>query len=186
MGLFNPAIPTQIFTKSRNPDGYFQHPASRIPWTRSIPNLTPILLKNPESRPSNNGNTGSRKTCWGPSTATTRSATTMYLHHHGSRSRQSYHGGFGNQPLLDLLLNESQNQRYDYCVHHYPRNNPMRKTQILCRISDRVTLGNLSDRKGKGSKNVTWKLNSSGSKLWHSFSISFNLSSVEEFSGVEF
>ena len=106
--------------------------------------------------------------------------TTMYLRHHGSRSRQSYHGGSGNQPLWDLLLNESQNQRYDYCVHHYLRNNPMRKTQILCRISDRVTLGNLSNHEGKGSENVTWKLNSGGSKLYHSYSISFNLSSVEE------
>ena len=76
----------------------------------------------------------------------------MYLRHHGSRSRQSYHGGSGNQPLWDLLLNESQNQRYDYCVHHYLRNNPTRKTQILCRISDRVTVRSLNDHEGKGSE----------------------------------
>ena len=101
----------------------------------------------------------------------------MYLRHHGSRSRQSYHGGSGNQPLWDLLLNESQNQRYDYCVHHYPRNNPMRKTQILCWISDQVTFRELKrpqrQRQQKRHLKIEFGL--------QTLAPLFYLSSVEEF-----
>ena len=39
--------------------------ASRIPCILSIPNLTLILLENPESRPSNKANPGSRETLRG-------------------------------------------------------------------------------------------------------------------------
>lgn len=39
--------------------------ASRIPCILSIPNLTLILLENPESRPSNKANPGSRETLKG-------------------------------------------------------------------------------------------------------------------------
>lgn len=161
--LFNLVIPTQILAQSRDPNGYCRHPASperdqsRIspPFCLRIPNPELQITEIPDPE----------KPVGDPQRPLHARLTIMYLHHHGSRSRQSYHGGSGNQPLWDLLLNESQNQRYDYCVHHYLRNNPMRKTQILCRISDRVTLGSSSDHEGKGSESVTRKLNSGGSKL---------------------
>ena len=153
MGLFNPAIPTQIFTKSRNPDGYFQHPASReLDQSRISPQFC-LKIPNPDLRITEIP--GPEKPVGDPQQPLHARLTSMYLRHHDSRSRQSYHGGSGNQPLWGLLLNESQNQRYDYCVHHYLRNNPMRKTQTLCRISDRVTLGSLGDREGKDSENIT-------------------------------
>ena len=62
--FFNPVILTQSFVQSRNPEGYFWLPTSRLPFQFS--NLTPILLKNPESQASNRGNPVSRKTYWGP------------------------------------------------------------------------------------------------------------------------
>ena len=54
---FNPVIPTQTFVLSLS-RGLFL--ASRAYFW--IPNLNPILLWNPESRASNNGDPGSRKT----------------------------------------------------------------------------------------------------------------------------
>ena len=153
MGLFNPVIPTQIFAQYRNPDGHFRYPASRERDQSRI--SPPFCLKIPYPDLRITEFPGPEKPVGDPQKPLPTRLKTMYLRHHGSRSRQSYHGGSGNQPLLDLLLNESQNQQYDYCVHHYLRNNPMRKTQILCRISDRATLGSLNDRHGKGSENVT-------------------------------
>ena len=48
MGLFNLVIPTQIITKSRNPDGYFQHPASReLDQSRISPQFC-LKIPNPE------------------------------------------------------------------------------------------------------------------------------------------
>ena len=43
---------------------------SRVPFKITIPNLAPLFLQNPESRPSNKPNPGSRKTYWGPSKTT--------------------------------------------------------------------------------------------------------------------
>lgn len=43
IGFFDPVIKTQISSPSRNPDGYFQHPASRIQCILLILNLDPIL-----------------------------------------------------------------------------------------------------------------------------------------------
>ena len=40
---------------------------SHLARSLSVPNLTLILLLDPESRASNKGNPGSRKTYWGPS-----------------------------------------------------------------------------------------------------------------------
>lgn len=64
--FFNPVIPRQIFPQTRYPDGYYPHPAFRIPpCIFSTPNLSPILLRNPELRPSNRANSQIPKTSWG-------------------------------------------------------------------------------------------------------------------------
>ena len=61
--VFNPVIPTKYFVQSLNPDGYFWYPTSLdifYPQYR-------LDFPNPESRASNMGNSGSRKTSWGRS-----------------------------------------------------------------------------------------------------------------------
>ena len=46
MGFFNPAILTQNFVQSRNPEGYLGHSNSRI---LSVPNLARFCFKIPNS-----------------------------------------------------------------------------------------------------------------------------------------
>ena len=41
---FNPAIPLKFWLNPVIPNGYFGHPASRILWRLSIPNLAPQFL----------------------------------------------------------------------------------------------------------------------------------------------
>ena len=61
---FRPFVP-QKSVISRIPLGKIAN--SRVPFKIIIPNLAPLFHQNPESRPSNKPNPGSRKTYWGPS-----------------------------------------------------------------------------------------------------------------------
>ena len=62
------AVLTRIFQSLKFPNLGSFNAKSRVPVIITIPNLVPLVLQNPESRPWNKPNPGSRKTYWGPST----------------------------------------------------------------------------------------------------------------------
>ena len=48
IGFFNPVIPTQNFVQSRNPEGYFWHPISRVYFQSRISPRFCFQVPNPE------------------------------------------------------------------------------------------------------------------------------------------
>ena len=48
IGFFNPVIPTQNFVQSRNPEGYFWHPTSRVYFQSRISPRFCFQIPNPE------------------------------------------------------------------------------------------------------------------------------------------